>query len=151
MKCHHNLASLVAVALLGTITPAPAEERPFRLRGAGEVLLDETLAGPFTASGQATHLGRWTNQGTIQFTPIPGTPLLTATGEVTFTAANGDTLTADIEGILDVSAVPFVGNATFYWTGGTGRFENASGRADFVALNDPDGSFTFTCEGSIDY
>src|SRR5262249_6002327 len=44
------------------------------------------------------------------------------------------------------------GQATFIWTGGTGRFAGASGAAPFtVDQNLADGSFTFTSRGEISF
>jgi hypothetical protein len=62
-----------------------------------------------------------------------------AHGCLTLTAPNGDTLTA----IYDLTAGPpnanhfrdFIGTLTF--TGGTGRFEGVSGRADVTAVSTP--------------
>jgi hypothetical protein len=52
-----------------------------------------------------------------------------AEGTVVFTAANGDQLFAEIESPPPISSTTRVGTYTF--TGGTGRFSDASGEADF--------------------
>jgi hypothetical protein len=80
------------------------------------------LAVEGSASGNATHLGRFTAH-------FPHTVNLTtrdAVGTYTFTAANGDTLTADFTGHAEgMGVVSIEEHATV--TGGTGRFEGASG------------------------
>jgi len=143
--------SAVVVAILslaGSPASVSASERPFLLQGSGQLNVDATGAGTFTASGQATYLGHWTNEGTIQFAPGANPGTLSAEGEVVFTAANGDELYATIEGVLDLTTG--VAGATFTIVGGTGRFASAGGKADSVILQSPDGSFTFSMEGTIE-
>ena len=137
------------LALAGSPARVAAGERPFYLQGAGQLSVDpDTVDGTFTASGRATHLGRWTNEGTIQFTPAGGNTLA-AVGEVTFTAANGDTVHMTIDGVLDLGTG--MATATFTVDGGTGRFAGAEGEADSIILQNPDGSFSFSLDGVIDY
>jgi hypothetical protein len=140
----------LAVALLVASAPARAEERPFHLRGAGQLALGEDGSGTFTASGVATHLGRWTNAGTIQFDPGEEPRTLKAAGELTYTAANGDTLHVIFTGVLDLDTG--IGLATFIFEGGSGRFADAVGETEVVVLqNLDDGSFTYTQVGTIDF
>lgn len=75
-------------------------------------------------TGTATHLGRFTFVSDF----LLDLETLTATEQMTLTAANGDVLTATVvaEGIpLDDVMLATVENATI--TGGTGRFADASG------------------------
>lgn len=138
--------------LLGTI-PASAVERPFALRGTGVATLitDESgnLIGAIpTGSGTATHLGQWTVAGTVKYTPDNG--VLRSSGDATITAANGDKLHVKIDGILDPIAA--VDQGTFYFVGGTGRFEGVSGSSNFVVTINPlTGGFELTVVGKIDY
>ena len=138
--------------LLGTI-PASAVERPFALNGTGvaTLLTDESgnLTGAIaTGSGTATHLGQWTVAGTVKYTPDNG--VLRSSGEATLTAANGDKLKVEIDGILDPIAA--VDQGVFRFVGGTGRFEGASGSANFVVtINPVTGGFSLTVVGKIDY
>jgi hypothetical protein len=44
-----------------------------------------------------------------------------------------------------------IATRVFIFIGGTGRFEDASGSADFVVMQDPSGPFEVTATGSIDY
>jgi hypothetical protein len=94
------------------------------------------------AKGNATQLGRFSREETILFNPVTGT----LTGLIVFTAANGDQLFGTVEGGF-VSASAATGTYTF--TGGTGRFQNASGEADF-SLSTSDGMhFTVEFAGSL--
>ena len=76
--------------------------------------------------GSATHLGRYTVE--LSFCARAGGIL--ADGLGTFVAANGDLLHFTFEG-TSTFAPPFTVNFTSYsvFTGGTGRFDGASGRA----------------------
>lgn len=147
-----NTLMLVLFLVLGT-TPVSAVERPFALNGAGVAtpIFDESgnmVGANPTGSGTATHLGRWTVAGTIRYTPDNG--VIRSSGEATLTAANGDKLKLLIDGILDPDAGIDQGN--FYFVGGTGRFEQASGSANFVVTINPlTGAFELTVVGKIDY
>ena len=138
--------------LLGTI-PASAVERPFALHGAGVATLitDESgnlIGATPTGSGTATHLGQWTVAGTVKYTPDNG--VLRSSGEATLTAANGDKLQVQIDGILDPIAA--VDQGVFRFVGGTGRFEGVSGNANFlVTINPLTGGFDLTVVGKINY
>ena len=144
--------TLMLFLLLGTI-PASAVERPFALNGAGVATLITDDAGNLigaipTGSGTATHLGQWTVTGTVKYTPDNG--VLRSSGEATLTAANGDKLQFEIDGILDPVAA--VDQGVFRFVGGTGRFEGASGSANFVvSINPLTGGFELTVVGKINY
>ena len=143
---------LVLLLLLGTI-PASAVERPFALKGSGVATLitDESgipIGAIPTGSGTATHLGQWTVTGTVKYTLDNG--VLRSSGEATITAANGDKLQVQIDGILD--PIAGVDQGVFRFVGGTGRFEGVSGNSNFVVtLNPLTGGFDLTVVGKIDY
>ena len=93
-------------------------------------------------AGTATHLGNFTRHETITFTSAT-----TFVGELAFVAANGDELDADFSGEFDG---PGHAVGTYTFTGGTGRFSDATGTATFAASTDGvNVSVTFT--GTIDY
>jgi hypothetical protein len=117
-----------------------------KMSGAGQFI---GANGDFTASGKASQLGPWTNAGNVQFAEPDADGNSQVTGTVTFTAANGDTLTATITGTFNVITQEGVGR--FDWTGGTGRFAQACGSLTFAIRNLPDGTFAFTGAGSIAY
>jgi hypothetical protein len=141
-------APLEVPAALVQGAAAPADHQvPFHLSGAGHL---DLATGNFTASGEATQLGDWTNSGNVQFTPVVvnGVPQIHAVGHANFEAANGDTLSMAIDGFAD----PTTGHATatFTVTGGTGRFRNATGTEHAeLDQNFSTGAFTFTLDGTI--
>ena len=98
------------------------------------------------AAGTATHLGRFT----VDIPHVVDFSTAAGTGTFTFTAANGDTLTADFTGRAqtDTPVFSIVEHATI--TGGTGRFEGAQG--SFTVERSYDtiaGTTTGSFEGSI--
>jgi len=100
-----------------------------------------TLTG--SAEGQATHLGQYTREEQLLLNPVTGT----FTGTMIFTAANGDQLWCTIAGNF-ISATDAIGIYTF--SGGTGRFEQATGEADFLASL-PDGvHYTVEFDGVLE-
>ena len=100
-----------------------------------------TLSG--VAEGQATHLGRFTREEQILLDPVTNAFV----GTIVFTAANGDRLLCTLTGRF-TSLTEATGRYTF--TGGTGRFETASGGADFVAIL-PDGvHYTAEFHGTLE-
>jgi len=128
----HSLAvsfALAALAILMLAGPlAAGEQVPFKGSLEGDVT--HTPAPPFDsvlveAEGQATQLGQFT----VSIPHLVNTATRTAAGTYVFTAANGDTLTADFIGHAAPSGTPgilaIVEVATI--TGGTGRFEGATG------------------------
>jgi hypothetical protein len=96
-----------------------------------------------SATGQATHLGRFTRTETLVINLATGT----FTGTLAFTAANGDLLKADVAGHF-TSPTGDSAEGTYVFTGGTGRFQNASGQAVFEATADGPG-FDVTFKGTI--
>ena len=155
MKYFTKIRTLMPILflLLGTI-PVSAVERPFALNGTGVATLitDESghLIGAIpTGSGTATHLGQWTVTGIVHYLP-DNNGVLHSSGEATLTAANGDKLQLQIDGILDPVAA--VDQGVFRFVGGTGRFEGASGDTNFlVSINPLTGGFELTVVGKINY
>jgi hypothetical protein len=120
------LASLIAGAMA---LPAMADDEvQFKGKEVGAFISDVLpFAFPFaydgvTAVGEATHIGHYTLNGSVVANVIFGT----ATGPFTMTAANGDILFLDAAGyVLPTDPTKVVWNFTV--TGGTGRFEGATG------------------------
>jgi hypothetical protein len=150
-KIHTLMLSLLM--LLATI-PVSAVERPFALNGTGVATLITDGAGHLigatpTGSGTATHLGQWTVTGNVNYTP-DSNGVLHSSGSATLTAANGDKLQIQIDGILD--PVAGVDQGVFHIVGGTGRFEGATGDANFVVTINPlTSGFELTVVGKINY
>ena len=109
-----------------------------------------TLA--FTLEGHASHLGRFTGTGSncTPF-PVPG-PVAVTDGIFAVTAANGDGLVGNYEGVQDAVSADL--SATFETvmdiTGGTGRFTNALGMwADEGTIDFNTGATSATFAGWI--
>ena len=141
-----TIAATVAALCVGATAFSPAvragTNRPFKGSARGAITLFAPPTLVIDTAGNATHLGNFTRHETITFTG-PGTFV----GHLAFVAANGDELDADLAGHF-VSADDAVGTYTF--TGGTGRFSDATGTATFAASKSGlDVALTF--KGTIDY
>jgi hypothetical protein len=124
-------AALIAGALLVSLAgPVSAGDQvPFKGTLAGTATITP-LGGPIVAveidaTGTATYLGRFT----LEAPHTVNQATLTAVGTYTLTAANGDTITADLAGTARMVEPPNVIaiTETATVTGGTGRFADASG------------------------
>ena len=120
-----KLLALTFTLLVGSIA-VTATERPFSLNGTGVAIpvLDgngNVVGAEPTGSGNATHLGMFTNTGHVDFTPDASNPnILHPSGGGVFTAANGDKLNfVIINGALDLTTG--IGTGDFAFTGGYGR------------------------------
>lgn len=125
--------ALAAVIVLATADHAAAGKQvPFKgsLEGSYDVVIDPgpPPEGTFDGSGtgKGTHLGKFTYEfpHVVDFGSTP--PI--GVGIYTFTAANGDTVTAEFMGFstpVEPGVVFVVEEAVI--TGGTGRFEGAEG------------------------
>src|SRR5262245_7845191 len=115
--------SFILLALAAAWPPGPLRadgDRPFRGSAAGigtGVVPPNGLVIEYT--GTATHLGRFTREERLFLNPDGS-----LTGTMVFTAANGDELWLDFEGAL---TSPTTAGGTYTFTGGTGRFQSASG------------------------
>jgi|GEM_PF-1674103 len=153
MKTNSNAVSKMLTLLLAAVALASAahstlanDQVPFRgsAQGAAVSVSPDPAGVVLTvqAEGKATLLGGFSREEEILFNPASGA----LTGLIVFTAANGDQLFGTVEGGF-VSPTRATGTYTF--TGGTGRFQNASGDADF-SLSTSDGvHFTVEFDGSL--
>ena len=101
-----------------------------------------------TASGEATHLGRFS----LVVPHLVNFATAVGEGDFNFTAANGDVLTAHFTGTADTSTPIFtiVEHATI--TGGTGRFAGATGSFTARRSYDPAAQTTTgTIDGTISF
>lgn len=138
---------LTAVTLACTVSAAWTKDRvPFR--GSAEGAIASALPDPggvvltVLAEGNATHLGRFSREEMVLFNPVTGT----LTGLVVYTAANGDQLFGSVVGGF---ISPNTATGIYAFTGGTGRFANATGGAEFV-ISTPDGiHFSVDFEGTL--
>ena len=138
---------LAAVALaFGPQSVRGGDSVPFKGSAEGAIVSATPDPGgvlaPTLAEGYATHLGRFTREEVVLLNPVTGT----INGTLVFTAANGDQLFGTVAAQF-TSPTDVVGTITF--TGGTGRFEHATGQTDAI-LYTPDGThFSVEFDGSI--
>jgi hypothetical protein len=142
-------AIVLAVALAGPA--AAANQVPFKGSLEGVVTItpvDSQFAFVrIQGTGNATHLGLFT----VDIPHLVDRQARTGIGTYTFTAANGDTLTADFTGQATPTASPTILSIVeiAVITGGTGRFADATGsfivtRSFNLAAGLTTGSFTGT-------
>lgn len=151
-----NIFMLTLTLLVGSVA-ATATERPLSFNGGGVAvpILNESgqpIGIDVTGSGNGTHLGMFTTLGKVFFSPDPNDPTqIIPSGEATLTAANGDKLTFVVADGSQ-SLITGIGTGHFRFTGGTGRFANATGIVSYVVeQNFLTGAYTVTAVGSIDY
>jgi hypothetical protein len=142
-----SVMMLFTAILVFALTASAGDQVPFK--GEADEVITGTESLPdglhitvFT-TGQATHLGRFTREASAVLQPDG-----VVVGTLVWTAANGDQLFASLEAGF-VSPTTAVGTYTF--VGGTGRFENASGEADFETVTSDGIHFLLTFEGTIGF
>ena len=147
-------AALFALALLLSFAgPVSAGERiPFKGTLAGTAVVTPLnppiVAVRIDAAGMATHLGRFT----LVAPHVVNQATLTAVGTYLITAANGDTITADLAGTAVMVEPPDVVaiTETATITGGTGRFAGATGSIEVERVfNRATGVTTGTLDGWV--
>jgi hypothetical protein len=156
MKIRHSLfVGLVAafsLLLASVAVSAVAAETPFK----GTVNAVETSQVVFPTAfldregtGTATYLGRYTEHVILQI----NIPTMASTGTATFTAANGDTLSASVVGQATRIGPTVLSIVEVYTiTGGTGRFADATGTFRLEStLEQTTGVSSGTFSGAIDH
>ena len=145
------LALVATTALLSVAVSATAAETPFK--GTVNAVETGTVVGPTRflvreGTGTATYLGRYTEHITMQI----NLPTRHSMGAATFTAANGDTLTATDEGQATPASPGVLSIVEVYTvTGGTGRFADATGSFTLHSTVDTTtGVSSGTFSGAID-
>lgn len=141
--------TIALTAFTGAFAPYcvwAAESVPFKGNAGGAIV--SASPGPagvlvtVLADGRATLLGQFTREESLLLNPVTGT----IAGTIVFTAANGDQLSGVVAGQF---TSPETVAGTYSFTGGTGRFKNSVGTADF-SLVTPDGvNFTVEFDGSL--
>jgi hypothetical protein len=151
-KSRSNLKALALIGLMSlTVFAGP---RPFHLVEHGKLyvtprdqsgtVLDVVSEG----TGTATHLGAISVQRTFTLTATATPGVFDFNGQATLTAASGETLNSTITGTFNANA----GHAdlVYEWTGGTGRFENATGTT-FWSVEVANGEYDVVATGQINY
>ena len=141
-----------AVSLASIAVSAVAAETPFK--GTFNGAETGTIVFPIRSitregTGNATYLGKYTEHVVMQI----NIPTLSSMGAATFTAANGDTLSASVVGQATrtgPTALSIVEDYTI--TGGTGRFADATGTFTLKStLDQTTGVSTGMFSGAIDH
>ena len=141
-----------ALSLAIAAVTATAAETPFKgtVNGVetGEIVFPNRLLDRH-GTGTATYLGKYTEHVTMQIF----IPTLSSTGAATFTAANGDTMTATVAGQATRTSPTTLSIVEHYTiTGGTGRFADATGSFDLEStLEQTTGASSGTFSGAIDH
>jgi len=147
------LALVATTALLASAAvSATAAETPFK--GTVSAVETGTTVGPTRflvrdGGGTATHLGKYTEHITMQI----NLPTRHSMGAATFTAANGDTVTASADGRATQTSPTTLSIVEIYTiTGGTGRLADATGTFMLVGTVDQGtGRSSGTLSGAIDH
>jgi len=150
---HYFFKNLLGLALIGVVSlTAFAGPRPFHLvehgwitatpRDASGTVLDVVSNG----TGTATHLGAISVERTATLTATSTPGVFAFNGQATLTAATGELLTTTITGTFNAN----VGHADliYQWTGGTGRFEHATGTTVW-SVDVADGQYDAVASGQI--
>jgi hypothetical protein len=145
LRCAGLLLAIVSLAAALSSASAGIQV-PFT--GTAEGAIASAVPGPggvaltVLATGSATQLGEFSREETLLLDPGTGT----VTGQIVFTAANGDQLRCLVAGGF-TSPTTVAGTYTF--AGGSGRFANATGAAVFTAST-PDGvHFSLQFSGTL--
>ena len=152
MRAARFVFSLLMLSIVVT-TPIGARSVPFKGSWSGVTVSADPTDFPVVAivaegTGRLTHLGRY-------FMASPHTTDVSSgltIGDQIFTAANGDTLTAFCEGTPMMQADgDVIGSLECEITGGSGRFEGATGEYVFFLHASPrtDGGPGYATEATI--
>jgi hypothetical protein len=161
MKKMIPIATILAVvAVIGVFPVAFASHStPFNGRFSGSFTFTSQTTVTITATGQLEHLGRTmlaassTNTGPTSASCKGG---FTASEQDTFTAANGDKVSSSTHDVIcPASQTTFHLTGSWTITGGTGRFDHASGTGSVdgtaAITSMTGGTFSFTVTGTITY
>lgn len=148
-----NIVLLVILLLCLSHPAAAGDQVPFVGTLEGQVVSaipqdSEHMLFDADVTGHANHLGRFTGEAQVLQNVTDGSYV----GSYIWTAANGDTIFGTFEGQLIPTATPgvFDNIETVIVTGGTGRFEGATGNATLTGEIDTiTGSFVYPIDGTI--
>jgi hypothetical protein len=125
-----TMTALLLVIILTSTTFAAPAEKGLLLKGSLQAVETNEFNFPIlsvdaTGSGNATQLGQFTIDYQVQVNVLT----LWGSGPTTLTASDGSTLFAEVSGQATPTETPNVVTilATGIITGGTGRFDGASG------------------------
>lgn len=136
---------LAAVSVLTLAAPAQAAARAHVSRGTAHF----TGATSFAGEGFATHLGPYSEVGTILITPTADPAVFQVNATATYTGINGEELHAVFSGQLNGATGAITAAVTY--VGGTGRFANATGMAILSGQLLADGTIEVIVKGTVEY
>lgn len=136
---------IVVAGLMIPASQAMASARPYSAHGTANFVSPTDFVG----RGNATHLGRYTEAGSVSFTPTGDPAVFQIAGSIVYTAANGDQLFATFTGTLNGATGTI--SATLTYNGGTARFAAATGSALLSGQMGPDGIISVSVDGTIEY
>jgi hypothetical protein len=135
-----RLVPALLLIALGVPDARAEQSLPFRGTFVGQTVSAEPTENPDVVfvvtegGGQATHLGQYE----MIIPHFSNLATLVADGEQILVAANGDLITAEFSGQFEPTADGFlVAELEATITGGTGRFEHATGSYTFAVVFDP--------------
>ena len=161
-----SLLALAVVAPGAAVAKRGGTDRPWKGKGSGTTTLNVATT-PFLGStegaARVSHLGKTSYSSNFTVT-LTGPTTFTLAGTQTLVAANGDRLFLSFTGTGTFTG-PFAPGqtsetmVTYTVTGGTGRFEDASGTLTGAVLTEVNsvvgatgtGTHTFTVKGRISY
>jgi hypothetical protein len=110
--CRPRIAAILFVSCCLAPAGAAFAESPVKLQGGGSIDISSGNPAPFHLSGTASHLGKYTCYGELEFQPgvHPGTQ--EGNGVAVFEAANGDLLVGVVSCELDARGL---GQLAFKW------------------------------------
>ena len=136
---------LAILTILAFSDRSSAAIRPYASAGAAQFISPTQFIG----AGHATHLGSYSEAGTVAFSPTGDPAVLAVEGAITYTAADGSELWALVTGQLNGATGAVT--ATLTYIGGTGRFDHASGSSSLAGQVAPNGSMQVAVSGTIGY
>ncbi len=141
-----RIAPIVAVVLLGLAWTASAAQAGTKFQAScdWQIIASKGTHQDLIGSGNSSPGGSFTTAFSVQQVGNGD-----ASGFVTLDFANGDTLTYYQEGEWNPEAGLLIG--TYVFTGGTGRFEGASGSGILTVDPAGDGTGVFWLDGTISF
>jgi len=151
--------ALAALSPAAALAKAGGTDRPLKGSGSGTLTLNlQTGAFAYDATEVDSHSGKVTVHSDGAFV-LTGPGTFAVSGTTTSVAANGDQLTSTFTGTGTISATGSTTTINSTFTGGTGRFADASGTATTTSHGTTisnDGvtvisSMEYTLKGRISY
>ena len=151
-------ATVAAAAFASTgVAQAGGQDNgvPFSASFSGTIAFTSQSTTRHVGSGQATHMGRTSDDGSVALSPLDAAGCYPNINTETLTAANGDQLVLMWhDRACPIGPTSFHSNGDWVVVGGTGRFADTTGSGSFAGEADfgpnlTPGTFHLTFTGSI--